>query len=210
MIGLIGKKKNMTQIFADDGTVIPVTIVEANPCVVTQVKTEEKDGYSAIQLGFGKKRKISMALKGHIKKGKLETVESIFEFRVSNPENYKVGQLLDVEIFTEGELIDVSGFSKGKGFQGVVKRHGFSGGPKTHGSTSHRVPGSVGASATPGRVVKGKKLPGRMGGERITVKNLKIVRVEKNNDLVAVKGAIPGSRNGIVILRKIASKEKKR
>lgn len=210
MIGLIGKKKNMTQIFADDGTVIPVTIVEANPCVVTQVKTEKKDGYSAIQLGFGKKRKISMPLKGHIKKGKLESVESIFEFRVSNPENYKVGQLLDVEIFTEGELIDVSGFSKGKGFQGVVKRHGFSGGPKTHGSTSHRVPGSVGASATPGRVVKGKKLPGRMGGERITVKNLKIVRVEKNNDLVAVKGAIPGSRNGIVILRKIASKEKKR
>lgn len=210
MIGLIGKKKNVTQIFADDGTVIPVTIVEASPCIVTQVREEKKDGYSAIQLGFGKKRKISMPLKGHIKKGKLESVESIFEFRISDPENYKVGQLLNVEIFTEGELIDVSGFSKGKGFQGVVKRHGYSGGPETHGSTSHRVPGSLGASATPGRVVKGKKLPGRMGGERITVKNLKIVRVEKNNNLVAVKGAIPGSRNGIVILRKIASKEKKR
>ncbi|TES91908.1 MAG: 50S ribosomal protein L3 [Candidatus Cloacimonadota bacterium] len=210
MIGLIGKKKEMTQIFAEDGIVFPVTIIEIAPCVVLQVRTAKRDGYSAVQLGVGKKKKIPLPLKGHIKKAKLETVKSIFEFRISDPENYRVGQKMNVDIFSEGELIDVSGVSKGKGFQGVVKRHGYSGGPKTHGSTSHRVPGSIGASATPARVVKGKKLPGRMGGNRVTVKNLKIVKIEKDNNQLAIKGAIPGSRNSIVLLRKKSKERKKR
>lgn len=209
MIGLICKKKEMTQIFEDDGTVVPVTIVEANPCIVTQVKTEEKDGYSAIQLGVGKKRRITLPIKGHLKKSKLKTAKDFFEFRVHQPRDYKLGQKLDVNIFSEGETIDVSGFSKGKGFQGVVKRHGVSGGPETHGSTSHRVPGSIGASATPGRVLKGKKLPGRLGGKRITVKNLRIIKIEKDNNLIAVKGAIPGSRNSIVLLKKKSKAEKR-
>ncbi|MCK4233822.1 50S ribosomal protein L3 [candidate division WOR-3 bacterium] len=209
MIGLIGKKREMTQLFEEDGTVVPVTLIEAKPCVVTQVKTEEKDGYSAVQLGVGQKRNVSKPIKGHLRKGKLETVKYLIEFRVSDPENYSEGQLLDVKIFSEGEIIDVSSFSKGKGFQGVVKRHGYSGGPETHGSTSHRVPGSLGASATPGRVVKGKKLPGRMGGNRVTVKNLKIAKVEQGENIIAVKGAIPGSRNSIIILRKKRNKKKK-
>ncbi len=210
MIGLIGKKRETTQVFEEDGTVVPVTIVKAEPCVVTQVKTIESDGYCAVQLGVGKKRKISLAVKGHIKKAKLGTVKSIFEFRVNNSSDYKIGDTIDVNIFGEGEIIDVSGFSKGKGFQGVVKRHGVSGGPETHGSTSHRVPGSIGASATPARVLKGKKLPGRMGGNRVTVKNLRIAGIEKDNNLVLVKGAIPGSRNSIVLLRKKTVEPKKR
>lgn len=202
MIGLIGKKKESSQIFQDDGTVIPVTIVETGPCVVTQVKSIGNDGYTAVQLGVGMKKKIKKAIKGHLKKAKLDSVKFLCEFRVEDIEQYSVGQKIDVDIFSEGELIDVTGYSKGKGFQGVIKRHGFSGGPKTHGSTSHRVPGSVGASATPARVVKGKKLPGRMGGCRVTVKNLMIARIQKSKNIVMIEGAIPGSRNSTVILRK--------
>lgn len=202
MIGLIGKKKEMTQLFTDDGTVVPVTIVETHPCVVTQVKTIEKDGYTAVQLGFGNSRKMSQPLRGHLKKSKLKDVEVLMEFRITDPENYVEGQKIDVDIFAEGEVIDVSGCSKGKGFQGVVKRHGYSGGPKTHGSTSHRVPGSIGASATPARVVKGKKLPGRMGGDTITVSNVKVAKIEKEKNIIAIRGAIPGSRNSIVVLKK--------
>ncbi|OQX56344.1 MAG: 50S ribosomal protein L3 [Candidatus Cloacimonas sp. 4484_209] len=211
MIGLIGKKKEMTQIFDEDGTVVPVTIIEANPCTITQIKTVENDGYSAVQLGItGKKKKSTLPLKGHLKKSKLNAVEFLYEFRVSELKDYKPGQKLALDIFEEGEIIDVTGFSKGKGFQGVVKKHGYSGGPETHGSTSHRVPGSIGASATPGRVIKGKKLPGRMGGVRVTVRNVKIIKVEKNNNLVAVKGAVPGSRNSIVILKKKGKKSNKK
>lgn len=208
MIGLIGKKKGMTQIFEDNGVVVPVTVVETTPCTVLQIRTIEKDGYSAVQVGTGKKRKLPLPLKGHIKKAKLDTTMTIFEFRVLDTGNYKIGQKLDSSLFQEGEVIDVTGLSKGKGFQGVIKRHGFSRGPETHGSNSHRAPGSIGASATPARVVKGKKLPGRMGGERTTIKNLKIVKIEKEKKEIAIEGAIPGSRNNIVILRKKVLKGK--
>jgi large subunit ribosomal protein L3 len=202
MIGIVGKKQEMTQLFSEDGTVVPVTIIEVPPCVVTQVKTVETDGYPAIQIGYGTRKRISKAMEGHLKKAKMKSIESLIEFKVKDPKKYAVGQVVDVSIFTEGETVNVSGFSKGKGFQGVVKRHGFSGGPETHGSTSHRVPGSIGSSATPAKVVKGKKMPGRMAVRRITVKNLKIVRVEKDKNRLAVGGAVPGSRNGVVMIRK--------
>jgi large subunit ribosomal protein L3 len=208
MIGLIGKKREMTQLFAKDGTVVPVTLVETQPCVVTQIKTVEKDGYSAVQLGYGENRNVTQPLKGHLKRAKLKDIKILMEFRISNPENYSEGQKIDSEIFEEGEIIDVSGCSKGKGFQGVVRRYGYSGGPKTHGSTSHRVPGSVGASATPARVVKGKKLPGRMGGDTVTVRNAKIAKIEKEKSIIAIKGAIPGSRNSIVVLQKKTEKKR--
>jgi large subunit ribosomal protein L3 len=202
MIGIVGKKQEMTQLFNEDGTVVPVTIIEVAPGVVTQVKTKESDGYHAIQVGFGTKKRVNKAMEGHLSKAKLKTVESLIEFGVQDPAEYSVGQVVDVSIFSEGEIVDVSGLSKGKGFQGVVKRHGFSGGPKTHGSTSHRVPGSIGSSATPARVLKGKKMPGRMPARRVTVKNVQIVKIEKEKNRVALKGAIPGSRNGVVIVRK--------
>ncbi len=208
MIGIVGKKQEMTQLFDEDGTVVPVTIIEAQPCVVTQVKTRESDGYSAIQVGYGTKKWVSKALAGHLKNAKLESVKSLVEFRVADATKYHIGQSIDVSIFAEGETVNVSGISKGKGFQGVVKRHGFSGGPKTHGSTSHRVPGSIGSSATPARVLKGKKLPGRMAARRVTVKNLQIIKVEKEKNRVAIKGAVPGSRNGPVIVRKQKDVEK--
>lgn len=208
MIGIIGKKQEMTQLFAEDGTVVPVTIIEAGPCVVTQVKTRETDGYPAIQLGYGTKKRVGKAMAGHLKGAKRATIELLVEFRVEDPGEYRVGQVVDVGIFAEGEVVNVSGFSKGKGFQGVVKRHGFSGGPKTHGSTSHRVPGSIGSSATPARVLKGKKLPGRMAARRVTVKHLQIIKVEKEKNLVAIKGAVPGSRNGVVVVKKMEREKK--
>lgn len=202
MIGIVGKKQGMTQFFTEDGTVVPVTIIEVSRCVVTQVKTAETDGYPAVQIGFGTSKHVSKAMEGHLKKAKLTSVESLVEFGVEDPAQYAVGQVVDAGIFTEGETVNVSGFSKGKGFQGVVKRHGFSGGPDTHGSTSHRVPGSIGSSATPARVLKGKKLPGRMAVRRVTVKSLQVVKIEKNKNRVAIKGAIPGSRRGLVIVSK--------
>lgn len=210
MIGIVGRKKEMSQIFSDDGKMIPVTLVEVPGCIVTQVKTEDSDGYSAVQLGFGKSKNMSKSLKGHIKKAGTESVDTLFEFRVSTKDKYEVGQKVGVDILKVGEIVDVSGYSKGKGFQGVVKRHGYSGGPDTHGSRSHRVPGSMGASATPSRVHKGKKLPGRMGGDNVTVKNLEIIKIEKDKNIVAVKGAIPGSRNSIVLLRKTADRGKRK
>jgi large subunit ribosomal protein L3 len=210
MIGIVGRKKEMSQIFSDDGKVVPVTLVEVPGCVVTQVKTEASDGYSAVQLGFGSSKNINKSLKGHIEEAGMESVETLFEFRVSDIDKYKVGQKVFIDILMEGEIVDVSGYSKGKGFQGVVKRHGYSGGPDTHGSRSHRVPGSMGASATPSRVLKGKKLPGRMGGDHVTVKNIEIVKIDKDNNIVAVKGAIPGSRNSIVLLRKTTERGKRK
>jgi len=209
MIGIIAKKKEMTQIFTDNGIVIPVTIIEAPPCAITQVKTLKNDGYYAIQLATGTKKNMNKPLLGHLKRVGIKSCRTLFEFRVDDVKQYKVGQKINLSMFEEGEIVNVSGVSKGKGFQGVIKRHGFSGGPKTHGSTSHRVPGSTGASATPARVVKGTKLPGRTGGNRVTVKNLKIVKIYKEKNLIAVSGAIPGSRNGIVFLRKIEKKGKK-
>jgi large subunit ribosomal protein L3 len=210
MIGIIGRKKEMSQIFNDEGKVVPITLVEVPDCFVTQVKSEETDGYSAVQLGFGTRKNITKPLRGHVKKSGMDSVETLCEFKVPREDKYRVGQEVNIDIFKEGEIVDVIGYSKGKGFQGVVKRHGYSGGPDSHGSRSHRVPGSMGASATPSRVLKGKKLPGRMGGNHVTVKNLEIVKIEKEKNIVAVKGAIPGSRNSIVLLRKKSSREKRK
>jgi large subunit ribosomal protein L3 len=189
---ILGKKIGMTQIFDKEGNQIPVTLVEAGPCKVLQIKTKENDGYSAIQLGFlPKKKNIKKTEKG-------KEFRYIREARVENVENYKVGQEIDVSIFKEGERVKVSGVSKGKGFAGVVKRWGFAGRPKTHG-TKHelRAPGSIG-SATPPRVVKGRKMAGRTGGERVTIRNLEIVKVDKENNLLAIKGALPGAKGGLI------------
>jgi len=189
---ILGRKIGMTQIFDKEGNQIPVTLVEAGPCKILQIKTKEKDGYLAIQVGYlQKKKNVKKTEKG-------KEFYFIREARVENIENYKVGQEIDVSIFKEGEKVKVSGISKGKGFAGVVKRWGFAGRPKTHG-TKHelRAPGSIG-SATPPRVVKGRKMAGRTGGERVTIKNLEIVKVDKENNLLAIKGALPGSRGSLV------------
>ena len=201
---ILGKKIEMTQIWKDD-KIIPCTLIEAGPCFITQIKTEKTDGYDAIQIGFGeaKAKRLSKAVKGHLKKSKPDkelNLKYIKEFR-SEAEEYKLGDKIDVSVFEEGDKIKASGTSKGKGFQGGVKRHGFHGRPATHG-TKHeqRTLGSVG-SAFPQRVIKGKKMPGRMGFERTTVKNLKIVQIDKENNLIAVKGAIPGPRGTLLEIK---------
>jgi len=187
----------MTQIFQDD-KIIPITLLEAGPVVVTQIKTKERDGYCAVQVGFGSKKKISKALKGHLKD--LGNFRWVKEFRIDESEinNYKVGDKIDVSLFQEGEKIKISGTSKSKGFQGVVKRHGFHGGPKTHGQKNRlRAPGSIGPTH-PQHVVKGRKMAGRMGGERITLKNAKIVKIIPDKNVICIKGAIPGKRGELV------------
>lgn len=203
MKGLLGKKIGMTQIFDDSGTVVPVTIVEAGPCFVTQKKTEEEDGYNAIQLGFGEARKngVNKPMAGHLKKSGVSPIKYLREFHVSDPGDYEEGQQIDVSIFKVGDKVDVTGTSKGKGFAGTVKRHGFGGGPKTHGQSDRwRAPGSVGAGSTPGRVLKGKRMPGRMGNKRVTVQNLKVALVDPDKNLLGIKGAIPGGKNGLIII----------
>jgi large subunit ribosomal protein L3 len=202
MLGLIGKKIGMTQVFYEEGSAIPVSVIHAGPCPVVQVKTVEKDGYNAVQIAFGEMRstKADLPTIGHFKKSGLPPFRHIQEFRVDNPEEYEAGQMIDVGIFEETKLLDVTGMSKGRGFQGVVKRHGFSGGKDTHGSKSHRVPGSIGMAAYPSRVLKGTKLPGRMGFVRKHVKNLKVVEIDAENNLLFVRGAVPGSRNTLLRL----------
>ncbi len=204
---ILGQKIEMSQIFSEDGKVIPVTLVKAGPCVITQLRNNNKDKYQAIQVGFGEKKSknISKALKGHLKN--LGNFRWLREFRISpddkdwHKREIKIGDKITVEQFKENEFVKVSGISKGKGFQGVVKRHGFKGGPASHG-TKHtlRAPGSIG-SAFPQRVFKGKKMAGRMGGQRVTVKNLQIIKIDKENNLLAIKGAIPGSRGSLVEIR---------
>ena len=203
MIGLIGRKLGMTQIFTEQGEMVPVTVLEVGPCYVTQVKTPLNDGYAAVQLGFEevKPRKLTGGQRGHLKKHQLPTLRVLREFRVKEEEleNYKPGQKLLADVFTEGELVDVTGVSKGKGFQGGVKRHGFNRQPKTHGqSDRERAPGSAGAGSTPGRVYKGKRMPGHMGHRRVTVQNLRVMRVDPERNLLAVRGAVPGPKNGLV------------
>ncbi|MFH1624866.1 MAG: 50S ribosomal protein L3 [Pseudomonadota bacterium] len=206
---IIGRKVGMTQVYSPDGGVLPVTVVEAGPCVVVQKKTLENDGYSALQLGFSEKKKqrVNRCLQGHFEKHKATPCAYLKEFRVETVDDYQEGQKITVDIFRAGDFVDVTGTSKGKGFAGVVKRWGFRGGPGTHGSMFHRAPGSIGSSAFPSRVLKGKKLPGRLGGEKVTVQNIEVVEVKPRNNLVLLKGAIPGSSNGIVVLR---SSKKKR
>jgi large subunit ribosomal protein L3 len=205
--GLIGKKLGMVSVFSEEGRIIPVTVVEAGPCMVTQIKTKATDGYDALQLGFGSKKqsRMSKPLKGHLQKCGVETAHVLKEVAVDNPLEYSLGQVLNAEIFSVGDRVDVSGQSKGRGFSGVIKRHGFSGGRKTHGSKSHRIPGSVGSSAFPGRVIKGKRLPGHFGNENNTVRNLQIVDIRPDDNLILLKGAVPGASSGMVMIKKSRS-----
>ena len=201
--GLIGKKVGMTQIFDEQGKVIPVTVIEAGPCTVVQVKTVENDGYQAIQLGFGevKEHKVSKPVKGHYTKVNLTPKKHLREFRVDSLENVKVGDELKADIFVAGEKLDIQGTSKGKGFQGVIKRHGQSRGPMGHGSMYHRRPGSMGPTSTPGRVFKGKKLPGHMGNQTITIQNLEVIKVDLDKNVILVKGSVPGAKGAILKLK---------
>ena len=201
--GLIGKKLGMTQIFDEQGKVIPVTVIEAGPCVIAQVKTVENDGYNAIQLGFGevKESKMNKPEKGHFSKIKLPLKKHLREFRVDSLENVKVGDELKADIFETGNQLDIQGTSKGKGFQGVIKRHGQSRGPMGHGSMYHRRPGSMGPTSTPGRVFKGKKLPGHMGRQTVTIQNLEVVKVDLDKNVILVKGSVPGAKGAILKLK---------
>ena len=202
-LGILARKIGMTQLFMD-GCAVGTTVIEAQPCTVVQIKTVESDGYNALQLGYDEvpERKVTKPLRGHFGKAGVPPHRHLFEARVDDPTQYSVGDRLDVGIFAEGDKIDVIGTSRGLGFQGVVKRWDFAGGPKTHGSHFHRRPGSVGNCVNPGRVVKGKKLPGQTGNRRVTIKSLKVVRVDVEKNLVVVKGSTPGSRGTILQLRK--------
>jgi large subunit ribosomal protein L3 len=203
--GILGKKIGMTQIFEADGKMIPVTVVEAGPCLVIQNKTEETDGYNAVQLGFGelKEKHTSKPMKGHFDKAGITPVKFVRELRLSAPSEYTVGQKISADIFTAGEPIDATGISRGKGFAGTIKRHNFSRGPMAHGSKSHREPGSMGPmhSGPGGRVIKGKKLPGRMGNAKVTVQRLTVAKVDTDRNLILVKGSIPGAAGSFVVLR---------
>ena len=205
MPGLIGKKVGMTRIFNEEGVQIPVTVIEAGPCPVVQVRSQEQDGYQAVQLGYGAKKakRTPRAEMAHAAKAGLEAAPRLMrEFRVGDGEAYEVGQELTVELFEAGDRVKVTGRSKGRGFQGVVKRHGFAGRPATHGHPMSRNPGSLGPGTDPSRVIKGKKLPGRMGGDRSTIRNMQIVRVDGDRNLLFVKGGIPGARNSYVLISK--------
>jgi large subunit ribosomal protein L3 len=202
MKAIIGKKIGMTQIFDEQGTVIPVTAIQAGPCVVAQVKSTETDGYNAVQLGFGevKEKHMNKPEKGHFAKAGIENKKHLREFRVDSID-VKVGDEVKVDVFTAGEKIDVQGTTKGKGFQGVIKRHGQSRGPMGHGSMYHRRPGSMGPTSTPGRVFKGKKLPGHMGVQTVTIQNLDVVRVDLDKNVILVKGSVPGAKGSLLKIR---------
>lgn len=200
---LIGKKVGMTQIFDDKGRVVPVTVIEAGPCVVAQVKSVETDGYNAIQLGFGdvKESKLNKPEKGHFAKANIAPKKHLREFRLESVEGITVGTELTVSEFAEGDKLDIQGTSKGKGFQGVIKRHGQHRGPMGHGSMYHRRPGSMGPTSTPGRVFKGKKLPGHMGKVTVTIQNLDVIKVDTDKNVVLVKGSVPGPKGAILKIR---------
>jgi len=201
---LIGKKLGMAQIFAPTGEATPVSVIQAGPCPIVQVKTPETDGYSAIQIGFGevKKTRVRKPLEGHFKRASVAPCKVLKEVRVTNAGEFKVGDVLNVKIFEGIDRVDVAGVSKGKGFAGTIKRHNFQRGPETHGCKNVREPGSVGQNTTPARILKGKRLPGRLGGENVTVRNLKVVLIDAENNLLFVEGAVPGANNGIVFIRK--------
>lgn len=205
MKGIIGKKLGMTQIFDENGNVIPVTVIEAGPCYVTQVRTGERDGYAAVQLGFGetKPQRLTKGELGHLRRNNLPALRHLREFRLKNGElDVEEGQQLKVDVFAKGERVDVIGTSKGRGFAGTIKRHHFHRGPKTHGqSDRERAPGSVGATTTPGRTYKGQRMAGRMGGDRITAENLEVVVIDTERNLLAVRGSVPGANDGIVVIK---------
>jgi large subunit ribosomal protein L3 len=200
--GLLGKKVGMTQIFSDKGEAIPVTVIEVGPCVVVQKKTVASDGYEAIQLGFEplKERKVNKPLRGHFSRAQVKAFRYLREFRIANTEAYEVGQELKVDTFVPGDQVDVTGVSKGKGFAGGIKRHGFHRGPMKHGSKYHRRPGTLGAKG-PARVFKGRKLPGHMGGERTTVRNLKVVGTDLDHNLLLIKGSVPGPCKSLLFIK---------
>ncbi len=202
-LGVIGKKVGMTQIFNEEGLAVPVTVIKVDPIVVTQVKTVETDGYNAIQVGTvaAKEKHLTKAQVGHFAKNKLENFRHLQEFRVDNPQDYTVGQQIELSVLNDVQKVDVTGTSIGKGFQGTVKRHNFSRGPMAHGSKNHREPGSIGAGTTPSRVIKGKRMAGNMGNERVTVKKLKLVKVDSEKQLVLVKGAVPGPEGKLVTIK---------
>ncbi len=205
MEGLLGKKIGVTQIFADDGTIVPVTVVQAGPCLVVQRKSADRDGYEAVQLGLVEERpsrKETQPRAGHFKKAGVAPMRRLAEFRIGSDDEWKPGDQVKATIFAVDDYVDVVGTSKGKGFQGVVRRHGFAGGRATHGSMFHRAPGSIGQSSDPSRVYPGMRAPGRMGGKRVTVKNLRVVRVDEERDLLYLKGAVPGPRDGYLAIRR--------
>jgi large subunit ribosomal protein L3 len=200
--GILAKKIGMTQVFDEGGRVIPVTVLEAGPCTVIAKKTPEKDGYKAVQVGFkpAKKNRLNKPLTGHFTKAGVAPLKFVRELRLSDLENYQVGQEIKADIFKAGEYVDVTGISKGKGFAGSIKRHGQSRGPMTHGSRYQRGPGSLGA-VDPARVFKGRKLPGRMGGDKVTAQKLKVIKVDAGKNLLLIRGAVPGPRNGLLIVK---------
>ena len=203
MKAILGKKVGMTQIFDENGVVIPVTVIEAGPCSVVQVKTVETDGYNAVQMGFGviKDKKVNKPSKGHFAKAGVKAVKNLREFRVEEVSDVKVGDEIKVDTFNVGDSVDIQGTTKGKGFQGVIKRHGQHRGPMGHGSMYHRRPGSMGSTSTPGRVFKGKKLPGHMGVNTVTIQNLKIVKVDTDKNVILVKGSVPGNKYSVLKIR---------
>ncbi len=199
-IGLIGRKVGMTQVFEADGTMIPVSVVAVEPNTVTRLRTPDRDGYTAVQLGIEESKKLTKPEAGQLRN--LPKVATIREFRVESVDDFEVGQRLDVSLFAPGDLVDVTGVSKGKGFAGHIKRHHFKRGPKTHGSDHHREPGSIGPGTTPGRVYKGMRMAGHLGDDRVTTKKLRVVRTDPERNLILVKGAVPGARNALILVKK--------
>ena len=199
-IGILGRKVGMTQVFAEDGTMVPVSVVSVEPNTVTALRTVERDGYTAVQVGAGTARRLTKPRLGQLKG--LPRVRNAREFRLDDASGYEIGQTLDVSLFTAGDSVDVTGVSKGKGFAGTIKRHHFRRGPETHGSDSHRQPGSIGGGTSPGKVFKGTPMAGRMGNDRVTVKQAQIVRVDAERALLLVKGPVPGPRNSLIMVRK--------
>ena len=200
---ILGRKLGMTQVWGEDDTIVPVTVIQAGPCVISQVKTTETDGYEAVQIGFGdiKEKKVNKPMQGHFAKAGVAPMRYLREVRVEDASEHAVGDTLTVEAFNDVDKVDVTGVSKGKGFAGVIKRYGFAGGPGGHGHHFHRAPGSAGMCAYPARVLKGLRLPGHMGCDRVTVRNLKLVRVDEENNLLLVKGAVPGGKGALVQIR---------
>ena len=206
--GLIGRKLGMTQIFDEQGLARPVTVIEAGPCVVTQIRNEETDGYTAVQLGFGIAKKLNKPQAGHVRASGHQ-VKTLREFKADDYSGIEVGQVFKADTFATGDVIDVTGTSKGRGFQGGMKRHGFAGGPATHGQSDRaRAPGSIGSSATPGRVFKGMKMAGHMGNDRVTVQNLTVLRVDAERNLLLVEGSVPGPNNGTLLIKRAVKGQK--
>ena len=200
--GLLGKKIGMTQVYREDGRVVPVTLVQAGPCTITQIKDTDRDGYEAVQIGYSEVKRRNKPLRGHL--GRTGLFRYLREFSADTLDGLQVGQRITADLFEPGEKVDVVGTSKGRGFQGTIKRHGFHGGPRTHGQSDRaRAPGSIGAATYPGRVLKGKKMAGHMGNARVTVKNLEVIEVDTERNLIYLKGGLPGAPNGLLVIRKI-------